>query len=245
MDTSKPPTSIYIVGAQCTGKTTLVNNLQAYFANAIPSALPPAIVTEVARTVLQAHNFTARDVRIPARSLELQRLILQAQAVAERAALTPTTAVRTPSASSETQSGVEAAAATQTEREAGPGWFISDRSGADPIAYATRYVGSDAAQDLINYSEWSGELRDRMRASVVVVCEASGAAAGWLTDDGVRLMPHDFGEWVGFHEMFCEFLKGQGIGYHLLKAEIGGHQDRVEFVVQKWREKLREGNHLG
>ncbi|KAK4144579.1 AAA domain-containing protein [Dichotomopilus funicola] len=223
MDTSKPPPSIYIVGAQCTGKTTLVNNLRAYFASAIPSALPPAIVTEVARTVLQTHHFTARDVRIPARSLELQRLILQAQAIAERAA----------------------AAATQTKGEAGPGWFISDRSGADPIAYAIRYVGSDATQDLINCSEWSSELRDRMRASVVVVCEASGVAAGWLTDDGVRLMPRDLGEWVGFHEMFCEFLKGQGIGYHVLKAEIGGHQDRVKFVVQRWREKLGEGNHLG
>lgn len=245
MDVPGPPPNIYIVGAQCTGKTTLVNNLRAYFASAISSALPPATVTEVARTVLQTHHFTARDVRIPARSLELQRLILQGQATAERMALMPMAVVGASSESSDSQSGAEATAAAQNKGEAGPVWFISDRSGADPIAYATRYVGSDAAQDLINCSEWSGELRDRMRASVVVVCEASGVAAGWLTDDGVRLMPQDLGEWVGFHDMFCEFLKGQGIEFHVLKADIGGHQGRVNFVVQRWKERWRGGDHSG
>lgn len=74
-----PPPNIYIVGAQCTGKTTLVNNLHTFFTshpNPNPYAPTPSVITEVARTVLRARAFTAADVRIPARSLALQRLIL-------------------------------------------------------------------------------------------------------------------------------------------------------------------------
>jgi hypothetical protein len=75
---------------------------------------------EVARTVLKQHNFTADDVTSsPARSLTLQQLILQAQVATER--------------------GIS---------EQGD-WFISDRSGADPIVYARKYVNEDAASDLI------------------------------------------------------------------------------------------------
>ncbi|KAK4148838.1 hypothetical protein C8A00DRAFT_38571, partial [Chaetomidium leptoderma] len=95
-----PPPNLYIVGAQSTSKTTLVNNLNTYFTTTIASSNnnpgspptpflnhgvePPTIITEVARTVLKAHHFTAQDVRTPARSLALQQLILQAQATAEK-----------------------------------------------------------------------------------------------------------------------------------------------------------------
>jgi hypothetical protein len=192
-----PPPNIYIVGAQCTGKTTLVNALRAHFtptptANPNPNPNlnphpPPAIITEVARRVLTKHNFTAADVRTPARSLALQQLILQAQATAERDALNPNQ-----------NPGGEAS------------WFISDRSGADPIAYAVRYVGADTARAaLADSAEWA-TLRARMREAVVVVCEAGEGVAGWLRDDGVRLMPEDLGEWVGFHGLFCGFLGGEG-----------------------------------
>ncbi|KAL2164902.1 hypothetical protein VTH06DRAFT_198 [Thermothelomyces fergusii] len=217
------PPNIYIVGAQCTGKTTLVNHLRAYFANnhhnnnhkhnPIPDGGQPALVSEVARGVLKAHHFTARDVRIPSRSLLLQRLILQAQAAAERDAL---------------QSG-----------EGGKTWFISDRSGADPIAYCMRYVGHDAARTLAESEEWA-ELKERMRQSVVVICEVGTGVAGWLKDDGVRLMPVDLEEWTGFHRTFCEFLDGEGVPYEVLSADIGAHEERVDFVVKRWEERWRK-----
>ncbi|KAK4665194.1 uncharacterized protein QC763_510390 [Podospora pseudopauciseta] len=56
---SQPP-NIYIVGAQCTGKMTLVKNLHANF-EFNSSHEPPVLITEVARTVLKKHSFTAAD----------------------------------------------------------------------------------------------------------------------------------------------------------------------------------------
>ncbi|KAL4898931.1 hypothetical protein BDW74DRAFT_164222 [Aspergillus multicolor] len=71
--------SLYIIGAQCTGKTTLLHALQDAFSREDPSLrLRP--ITEVARNVLQQHNFTRDDINyIPERALELQQLILSAQ----------------------------------------------------------------------------------------------------------------------------------------------------------------------
>lgn len=212
-----PPPNIYIVGAQCTGKTTLVNALNTHFTTTHSTHLnppnPPRLITEVARTVLTTHNFTAADVRTPARSLALQQLILRAQASAERDAL---------------------------DQSSPEGWFISDRSGADPIAYAARYVGADAARDvLVASAEWR-ELRGRMREAVVVVCEAGEGVEGWLRDDGVRLMPVDLGEWVGFHGLFCGFLEGEGVRFEVLSAEVGGLEERVRFVLERWRGRWRE-----
>lgn len=72
----------YIIGAQCTGKTTLVNPLERHLQST--SSTPPIIIKEVARTVLQKHNFTAADIRdSPERALQLQKLILAAQHEAE------------------------------------------------------------------------------------------------------------------------------------------------------------------
>lgn len=216
-----PPPNIYIVGAQCTGKTTLVSNLRQHFARQqgdedgghdVP---PPVIISEVARTVLSRHRFTARDVRSPARSLALQQLILNAQAAAERRAL-----------------GRADGGCAGT----GGAWFVSDRSGADPVAYALRYVGAEETRALTGSAEWI-EMRRRMRNGAVVVCEAGPAAAAWLTDDGVRLMPVDLDEWVGFHRLFCEFLDREGVGYAVLPAELARHEERVAFVLARWREK--------
>ncbi|KAI9367232.1 AAA domain-containing protein [Aspergillus egyptiacus] len=77
------PASLYIVGAQCTGKTTLVRALHGAFSRSYPS-LDLRPVTEVARRVLQQHQFTRDDLtNNPQRALELQRLILVAQAAEE------------------------------------------------------------------------------------------------------------------------------------------------------------------
>jgi nicotinamide riboside kinase len=207
----KKPRDIYIVGAQCTGKTTLTKALQAHFNDGDHTyecvggyhVSAPKIITEVARIVLKQHNFTADDISSsPARALALQQLILQAQVRAESAAL-----------------------------EQGE-WFISDRSGADPIVFARKYVGENAATDLIKSAEWLG-LRERMRKSVVIVCEAG---ADWLTDDGVRLMPGSKEDWVGFHHLFCQCLDDWGLTYEILRCDVTSLPERVAFVLGKWGE---------
>ena len=77
------PRSIFIIGAQCTGKTTLVNALRRHFAET--SAQPPAIISKVARTVLKQLDITRDDIVNSAeRCLMLQKAILLAQFEAER-----------------------------------------------------------------------------------------------------------------------------------------------------------------
>lgn len=204
------PRDIYIVGAQSTGKTTLVKALENYFKGANGYRIDrPKIITEVARTVLQQHNFTANDIKSsPARALALQQLILQAQLSAERAV------------------------SEQGE------WFVSDRSGVDPIVYARKYVSKDAEGDLIKSTEWL-ELWGRMRKSVVIVCEAG---ADWLADDGVRLMPESREDWVGFHELFCSCLKDCGLNYEVLPCDVTSLHERVAFVLERWDWPIKAEN---
>ncbi|KAF8849896.1 hypothetical protein BDZ45DRAFT_680174 [Acephala macrosclerotiorum] len=204
------PRDIYIVGAQSTGKTTLVKALENHFKGANGYRIDrPKIITEVARTVLQQHNFTANDIKSsPARALALQRLILQAQLSAERAV-------------------------------SGQGeWFVSDRSGVDPIVYARKYVSKDAESNLIKSTEWL-ELRERMRKSVVIVCEAG---ADWLADDGVRLMPESREDWIGFHQLFCSCLEDWGLNYEVLPRDVTNLHERVAFVLERWNWPIRAEN---
>lgn len=198
------PQNIYIVGAQCTGKTTLVAALSSHFtcSSISPTTTPaPLIFTEVARTVLRKHNFIASDITSsPSKALLFQQLILEAQY------------------------------ATEKKAEASQ-WFISDRSGFDPIVYTRRYVGEEEARSLTRMEIW-GEMKERMGQSLVVVCEAG---ADWLVDDGVRLMPEDRNDWVAFHELFCESLKDEGLDYVVLPCEVKDLAERVRFVLDRWR----------
>ncbi|KAF2804992.1 uncharacterized protein BDZ99DRAFT_511490 [Mytilinidion resinicola] len=76
--------NIYVVGAQCTGKTTLVDALALHFSH---TKSKPLLIKEVARGVLRKHNYTAADItNSPVRALELQHLILAAQLAAEEEA---------------------------------------------------------------------------------------------------------------------------------------------------------------
>lgn len=209
-------TNIYIVGAQCTGKTTLVKALDDHFSktgnNEMDTAYSvsrPLIISEVARNVLQEHNFTAEDITSsPARALALQELILKAQLKAE----------------------------TAFSKE--EGWFISDRSGADPIVYAKKYVGHDAANDFLRSQEWL-DLKGRMNKSLVIVCEAG---ADWLTDDGVRLMPESKDEWVGFHQLFCQSLGDWGVQFQVLPCNVTIRQERVAFILRAWLAHQRQSS---
>ncbi|KAH8685276.1 AAA domain-containing protein [Ilyonectria robusta] len=119
-----PPTNVYIIGAQCTGKTTLVNALRSSF-KTTSDISPPTIVEEVARSVQRVHKFTAADITSsPDRCLALQTLILETQRDAERAAL--------------------------RDQQ----WIISDRSGLDPIVYAQRYLGHETADAMLASTAW-------------------------------------------------------------------------------------------
>jgi nicotinamide riboside kinase len=72
----------YIIGPQCTGKTTLVNALEKVFrhdTHGASSADPqqPLIIREVARTVLKEKGFIREDITTsPTRALQLQQHIL-------------------------------------------------------------------------------------------------------------------------------------------------------------------------
>ncbi|KAL2111780.1 hypothetical protein VUR80DRAFT_9342 [Thermomyces stellatus] len=144
MSTTREPRNIYIVGAQCTGKTTLVHELERQF-RLISRDLhigEPRIISEVARTVLSEHPIEPELIRSDQQqSFNLQKLIFAAQVRAEEEAL-----ARAP-------------------------WFLSDRSGFDALVYAKRYAGPEAADEMMLSAEW-GKVRDRMAGSVIVVCEA-------------------------------------------------------------------------
>ncbi|EWG44756.1 hypothetical protein FVEG_05747 [Fusarium verticillioides 7600] len=136
--------NIYIIGPQSTGKTTLVNELQADLEHGLvdSSIDKPQIVSEVARSVLAKHKYSAEDIRTSkVRCLELQQLILQAQAEAEKEALKTSS------------------------------WFISDRAGFDPLVYAKRYASPGAEKELQQLETWK-QVKARMETSLIVVCEA-------------------------------------------------------------------------
>ncbi|EHK43299.1 hypothetical protein TRIATDRAFT_225683, partial [Trichoderma atroviride IMI 206040] len=198
---SLAPKNIYIIGAQCTGKTSLVKALENAFRESLGTT-PPAIVKEVARSVLKTHGFTAKDITSdPGRCLQLQTLILEAQFSTEREAL------------------------------AKNGWIISDRSGMDPIIYASRHIGSEAVELMVSSDYWK-ELRDRMSHSLVFVCETVEA---WLVSDGVRLMPRDLQDWSEYDEEFCRMLDSAGIHYQMIPRSMQNLEDRVAHVWSEWK----------
>jgi predicted ATPase len=109
--------SIYIVGAQCTGKTTLTQAV-ALRLQAICPELKIAIIQEMARSVLERHHFTREDIRkSSSRCISLQKLILDAQYDREKNIDPETT-------------------------------LISDRSGIDPLAYASMFARDQSIRDL-------------------------------------------------------------------------------------------------
>ncbi|KAF5981532.1 P-loop containing protein [Fusarium coicis] len=205
--------NIYIIGPQSTGKTTLVNELQADLEHGLADSSidKPRIVSEVARTVLAKHKYSAEDIQTSkVRCLELQQLILEAQAEAEKETLKSSS------------------------------WFISDRSGFDPLVYAKRYAAPDAVAQLQQLPAWK-EVKARMERSLIVVCEAS---TPWLMDDGVRLMPGSETEWMQFFDNFCEMLDEVGLEYSVVPRTMLDISQRAELVWAKWtkrRQSLTSG----
>ncbi|KAG5661345.1 hypothetical protein KAF25_005467 [Fusarium avenaceum] len=198
--------NIYVIGPQSTGKTTLVNKLRDDLRHWLADAAiePPQIVTEVARTVLTKHKYTANDITSSTdRCLELQKLILEAQAAAEKEALLHSS------------------------------WFISDRSGFDPLVYAREYVSPEAVVEMRRLPAWI-EVKTRMENSLIVVCEAG---TPWLMYDGVRLMPDNEDAWMKLSRDFCDLLDETGFSYCVVPRTMLDLSERAEFVLAKWEER--------
>ncbi|RKK10808.1 hypothetical protein BFJ66_g16462 [Fusarium oxysporum f. sp. cepae] len=198
--------NIYIIGPQSTGKTTLVKKLQSEldYWPADTSIETPQIISEVARSVLAKHKFSAEDITSStSRCLALQKLILGAQASAEKEALRNSS------------------------------WFISDRSGFDPLVYAKRYVSTDAVVEMQLEPTWM-EVKARMANSLIVVCEAG---TPWLVDDGVRLMPGSEDEWMQVFRDFCGLLNDVGFEYSVVPRTMLDLEKRAEFIRARWVER--------
>jgi nicotinamide riboside kinase len=206
MDTYVSIPNIYIIGPQSTGKTTLVNKIHDDLEHWLidTSIETPHVIEEVARSVLSKHKFSAEDITSStSKCLALQKFILEAQAVAEKEALRSSS------------------------------WFISDRSGFDPLVYAKRYVSDNAVMKMQMNPAWKS-IRARMESSLIVVCEAG---TPWLVDDGVRLMPGSEEEWMQVFQDFCQLLNTIGFEYSVLPRTLLGLEDRAEFIRERWVER--------
>ncbi len=191
---------IYIVGAQCTGKTTLSRALLSEVA-ARNGALQVGELVETAREILKLHKCTKDDVREGStRCILLQRMILESQL--ER----------------------EAALASKDI-------VISDRSGADPLVYATVYGRGQDIDELTSSRAWT-VLRANMQRSLVVVCPPVWE---WLFDDGVRLVPESWEEWYHVHEEFLLTLKRYEVDFIVVPPSTRSLDDRVRLVLDNWK----------
>jgi nicotinamide riboside kinase len=200
--------TVYIIGAQCTGKTTLVDQLEKDVNDQDSSSLEkqqykPVIIREVARRVLRERGFSRHDIsNSPARAGRLQELILEAQWKIET---------------------------SLCESVDSQSYYMSDRSGLDPIVYARVFAEKDTAYNMLASKEWQ-ELEGRMRAGIVVLCEAG---CSWLQDDGTRLMPDGLESWMRIDVAFRDLLDTCKIDYVVCPKDVTDLLDRVQFVLQQ------------
>ncbi|PYI35250.1 hypothetical protein BP00DRAFT_334626 [Aspergillus indologenus CBS 114.80] len=212
MSTPNQPRNIYLVGAHCTGKTTLVEGLRAHLSPNLVSELYgenaecPAIVDELVRNIMRTDGFTASDVRHPTKGLELQTRTMLAQ--------------------------------HQAEVNLGNKWFISDRSGIDPIVYAEVFLGRPEAEKLAEMKEWH-VLREKMKKAYVIVCEPENAS--WLSTDRVRVACNDVEEWRSIARAFRTALQNHGIPYVTIPVGMEDLGKRVQFVEELLRSSAKSG----
>jgi nicotinamide riboside kinase len=205
------PSNIYVVGAQSSGKTTLVSGLEKYFhvhSNINWGALvvgKPLVLEEVAGQVLMNSGYTGKTVsESKSQALQLQTLILETQYEAEDAIK--------------------------------DFWFISDRSGVDAIVYAKLYAGESEVEQLLGTKKWK-EMESALQNSLIIVCEP---VLSWLKEDGLRFMPKDRSARIELvskiHRLFCDILNSLGLKYVILPKGVTELDARVRFVIAKWKE---------
>ncbi|KAF2759854.1 hypothetical protein EJ05DRAFT_526550 [Pseudovirgaria hyperparasitica] len=204
------PPNIYLIGAQCTGKTTLLAALQAFFSdpnNRTRSEAgafdPPAIIPEVVREVMELEGFSASDIK-DTRWQILQRLTLEAQCLAEE---------------------------KLTDQ-----WYISDRSGLDPIIYAQLQETNDA-QAMKESASWAAS-QQRMKNSLVILCEAGNP--DWFKLDTARISHSESHNWHNMHTRYITLLEETDIKFFLLEKSITKIGERVNFVIRKFERMYTE-----
>jgi hypothetical protein len=190
------------------GQTTIVNELEKILNDQSCSSLKeqqykPTVIREVARNVLREKHYNRDDIaNYPPKARRLQELILGAQWEAETSVCE----------SINSHHG-----------------YISDRSGLDPIVYAQVFAGDEASNSILASKEWQ-ELGDRMKAGLVILCEAG---CSWLQDDGTRLMPDDLESWLRIDLAFRKLLDECKIDYVVCRKDVVQVSDRVQFVMQQ------------
>ncbi|KAL9600414.1 MAG: hypothetical protein Q9179_003221 [Wetmoreana sp. 5 TL-2023] len=197
--------NIYIIGAQSTGKTTLATALGEYFAQ-------------------RFSHYPSIDE--PAQLKEVARGVLK------RHNFTASDITSSKARALELQQLIIEAQAT-AETSLANTWYIADRSALDAVAYARQYVGIAEAESLRQGTTWH-EIVQRMRASVVVLCEP---CREWLVDDGIRLMPQNQAEWLELHSQFLGLLAGSKVPYTMLPCSISRLEERIGFVIDAWKKK--------
>ncbi|PYH87641.1 hypothetical protein BO71DRAFT_340581 [Aspergillus ellipticus CBS 707.79] len=202
------PKNVYIVGAHCTGKTTLVAALKEYLTASQASLIHdkdtpcPVFIDEVVRGVMQREGFIASDVKHPTIGPSLQHRTLLTQYCAEKAL--------------EDQ------------------WFIADRSGIDPIVYASVFLGRDEAEKLAGGPEWKA-LRKSMQDAVVFLCGTHHEA--WLSNDPKVRVTVSLEEWRGIGQGFHDALEGYRIPYVTVPVDVWKVEDRVRHIENVLRAK--------
>jgi len=96
------------------------------------------------------------------------------------------------------------------------------------------YCGSASAHGLQETAVWA-ELRSNLRAGIVVVCEP---VQEWLYDDGTRLVPLSWEEWMETHRTFCTLLEQHDVDYIVLPASTQASKDRVDFMLSHCRTEI-------
>ncbi|CAF9904524.1 MAG: hypothetical protein GOMPHAMPRED_002868 [Gomphillus americanus] len=191
---------VYIIGAQCTGKTTLVNALENYFEDGSWSgrATKPYIVHEVARQVLSSCKLDGTYILNSAdQTIHIQTKILEAQCLAESKL-----------------DGV---------------WYIADRSALDAVVYAARYAGTAASRKLTDSDAWK-TLYPRLETGLIILCPP---VLKWLTEDGLRLIPHDVDDWMSIHSLFIRTLKDVNLKFETIPQDLEDIGGRVSFVLER------------
>ncbi|KAK0247363.1 hypothetical protein B0A54_17522 [Friedmanniomyces endolithicus] len=107
-------------------------------------------------------------------------------------------------------------------------WFVSDRSGIDPIIYAQ--LGRQSKQKLLDTKHWKAS-RQRMQDGLVIMCEAGNLS--WLSSDAVRLNYTDSVEWEALNKHFIKLLEQEHIRFVVLQKDVVCMKERLDFVVAK------------
>ena len=196
--------NLYVIGAQSSGKTTLIRGLRERLKQHTDvvddPSYEPAILEEVARGVLGKRDLSGTAILASEDlTIDVQTQIMEAQYNEE----------------TETSTGI---------------WYIADRSAIDALMYAQLGAGPRAVERLMKSKEWT-ELFSRLKSALIVICEP---VQEWVKADGLRHIPESFEKLVAFHSMFLHFMDEQKLSYVVLPRSMQDSEERVDFVMGHW-----------